>query len=712
MKKLMRAVLSIALLSIVTTAIGTPKTAGCTTVKHYIRRSDSRHKPRQLVGDYRFTHIRDAESFYGLLSIMPAYSTSFRSEKILNCLLGGCMSEDNCCYGRAIKIQGSAVGTYDDLGNVVSERDRRAWLADYFYLPRNYNGSFSVKPIIKTFTLNFDFYLGLDGMLRGLYLRAYGPLAHSRWDLNFCDRNTTAGDPMSHSCGYFSPAAYPGENLVQSFCDYMKGAVPTTSTGNEDIIFNPIKYAKMSPCTQTATGFADLRMELGYDLFNCPRYRLGVNIQNAFPTGVQKKPCYLFDAMVGNGNHWELGGGINGHFCLWESDEEDRNFKFVFDANITTMFENQQCRTFEICGKANSAYMLAAKFGSNPENEDNIITGQLLENPQVGYGESNSAVPVAESTVSLPSPDRRFALEYSPVANLSTLKVDVRTSVHADVVAMFNYNCGDFSWDLGYNFWARSCEKICANARCNAGTLYDPALENSWTLKGDARMFGFQGATQDTLAVQDPLTPVPLSATQSAATIYSGTNQVQPKNLVENNNMTVIANNATGNDVNLKVDSAEYAFTKSPIDVGGTNVGPLSLSCDAARFSAGAPVGRYLDLAVDTDQIKTSSEPQFLSCKSIDLTRTKGTSHALFSNISWHCVRDWGTPYIGLGCSVEFGNGACDNCCDNSTCGADCPANTCVGCCTSCCPCCIDCAVAQWTIWIKGGVAFGKPNSL
>jgi len=211
MKKLLRASASLALLSIVTTTANNPKTAGCMTIKHYTRRSDSRHKPRQLVGDYRFTHLREAENCYGLLSIMPAYSASFRSEKILNCLFGGCMSEDNCCYGRAIKIQGSAVGTYDDQGNVVSERDRRAWLADYFYLPRNYNGIFSVKPIIKTFTLNFDCYLGLDGWLRGLYWRAYGPLAHSRWDLNFCDRNTTAGEPMSHSCGYFARVLRRGE---------------------------------------------------------------------------------------------------------------------------------------------------------------------------------------------------------------------------------------------------------------------------------------------------------------------------------------------------------------------------------------------------------------------------------------------------------------------------------------------------------------------
>jgi len=700
MKRLQLFVTLLTLVGIVTTIDAA--TAGCRTIKHYTRRSDSRHKPRQLVGDYQFTHLRDKDSCYGLLSIMPAYSVTFRSEKILNCLFGGCLCEDNCCYGRAIKVQGSA----------VEDRNSRAWLADYFYLPRNYEGVFAVKPIIKTFTLNFDCFLGLDGFLRGLYLRLYGPLAHSRWDLNFCDRVTTPGTPMDHSCGYFSQAAYPGNSLLQSFCDYMCGAIPEEVEGN-DITFNTIKYAKMSKCARSETGFADLRMELGYDIFNCDDYRFGINIQAAAPTGKMKKPCYLFDAMVGNGNHWELGGGLGGHFCLWESDEENRRFNFVYDANITTMFKNRQCRTFDICGKANSAYMLAAKFGDNDERES-PPTALNVTDFQVGWAESQSTTPdtAANLDATTPTPNKQFAFEYMPIANLSTLNVDVRINVHADVVAMFNYVCGDFTWDLGYNFWARSCEKICANARCNRGTLYDSAQANTWALKGDARMFGFQLIGTDAVVANADLKAVPLSATQCSATIYAGTNQVDPTKLVENN-ATTLANTA-GYDSNNNVDSPDYAFALSPVDVAG-HIGPLALTCDKADPPfASVAINEYATLATagtapNYYQIKTSSTPLFLSCKSVDLTGIRGISHALFSNISWHCQKNWGTPYIGLGCSVEFGNGNCDNCCDNSTCGSNCTANSCTSCCSNnCCPCCIDCAVAQWTIWVKGGCAWGN----
>ena len=216
-------------------------------------------------------------------------------------------------------------------------------------------------------------------------------------------------------------------------------------------------------------------------------------------------------------------------------------------------------------------------------------------------------------------------------------------------------------------------------------------------------MFGFQGATLLSV-VQDPLTAVPLSATQSGATIYHGTNQLLPEQLVENSNMA----KATGNDINPNIDNAEYAFTASPVDVLGTNVGPLSLSCDTTRFAIGSPTveGEYLTLDPATDQIKTSSTPVFLSCSDINMTRTRGLSHALFTNISWQFERENWQPYFGLGAAFEIAKTSCRNCCDSSMCCVSCCDNRCTPGSNSCCNSCIDCAVSQWGVWMKGGIAF------
>jgi len=721
MYKSLKHLLPAALLGMATFSALAEQPVDCVTTKYFTRRSDSRHKPLQLVGDYRYTHKLDAESYYGLLSITPAYYGSFKSERIANCLFGGCFVDDGCCRDRAILVQGSA----------VEGRHSRAWLADYFYLPRNYDGRFVVKPTIKTFTVNFDFYLGLDEWVRNAYFRLYGPFSHSRWDLNFCDNNRTDGAPLDHSCGYFSPAAYEGTKLLQTFRAYANGGIPETSddasnqkaNGNSIVKWNGLKYAKINSCSLKETGFADLRAEFGYNFLNCDCARLGVNLQCAFPTGNMKDPEYLFSPLVGNNKHWEFGAGFGGHWRMWESEDGDRSWWLVFDANVTHMFKNRQCRTFDLDCRPNGAYMLAAKFGENPvvtPNFQGTGTGQTLTDAQVGWrGASDNSMDVDPTTVSLPNPNRRFAYEYAPVANLTTMNVDVSIAAQADIVVMLNYRHRDFTWDLGYNFWGRSCEKIdCPNSKCNCGTICDTANINTWALKGDARMFGFQGIGDSALSPPTGLViGIPLSATQSGASIYHGTNQILPERLVENNDMTVFANNATRYDINPNVDSAEYAFVKSPL--GSNNlVGPLSFSCTnnggGIRF-ARDDNGEYLELPAITatvnDQIKTSSVPSFLSCNDVNLTSTRGLSHSLFTNLAWQfdVCGSW-TPYFGLGAAFEIAKSSCRNCCDSSMCCVSCCDNRCTPGSNSCCNSCIDCGVSQWSVWAKGGIAFGNES--
>jgi len=710
MYKRLKHLLPATLLGMVTFSAIAEKPIDCVTTKCFTRRSDSRHKPLQLVGDYRYTHKMDAEDYYGLLSITPAYYASFKPERIANCLFGGCFVDDGCCRDRAIKVQGSA----------VEGRHSRAWLADYFYLPRNYDGQFVVKPMIKTFTVNFDFFLGLDPWVRNAYVRLYGPFSHTRWDMNFCDTNKTDGAPMDHSCGYFTPEAYYGGYLNDTFRDYIGGGLKYDGSGG--VKFKALKYAKITPCSLKDTGFADLRAELGYNFLNCDCARLGVNLQCAFPTGDKKDPAYLFSPMVGNNNHWELGAGFGGHWRMWESEEGDRSWWLIFDANVTHLFKNRQCRTFDLDCKPNSAYMLAAKFGDNPVVTPNLGAGDSLTDAQIGYRSASNAEPIAQNLVSTPAPNKKFAYEYSPVANLTTMNVDVSIAAQADIVVMLNYRHRDFTWDFGYNFWGRSCEKIdCPNSRCNGGTLCDTANINTWALKGDARMFGFQGISSGDQPADVPaVTAIPLSATQSSATIYHGTNQLLPEQLVENNDMTVAANKATGKDINPNVDSAEYAFIASPTDVAG-NVGPLSLSCytdamtnpvktDGGRFTPTGD-GNYLTLDPATDQIKTSSVPAFLSCSDVNLTRTRGLSHTLFTNLAWQfdVCGSW-TPYFGFGAAFEMAKSSCSNCCDSSMCCMSCCDNRCTPGTNSCCNSCIDCGVSQWSVWAKGGIAFGNES--
>ena len=186
----------------------TTTTSGCPTIKCYSRRSDSRHKDRIMVGQMGHIDWCEQDSCYGHVALTAGYSQTFDgADKISRCLFGNDVHGDDDC--QEIKVQGSA----------VASRTRTAWLADYFYLPRNYNGSFTIDPRIKTFHLDIDGYLsGFDTWCPGFYARIYGTLVHTNWDLHFCDNPGFEGtDQRDHDEGYFSPRVYTGSKLVQSF---------------------------------------------------------------------------------------------------------------------------------------------------------------------------------------------------------------------------------------------------------------------------------------------------------------------------------------------------------------------------------------------------------------------------------------------------------------------------------------------------------------
>ncbi len=202
-------------------------------------------------------------------------------------------------------------------------------------------------------------------------------------------------------------------------------------------------------------------------------------------------------------------------------------------------------------------------------------------------------------------------------------------------------------------------------------------------------------------------TAVTLSASQSQATIFKGTNDYP---------------NTTDGILwyrNPGVDNKKLAWNNANTALNITK-----------------PDG------TDALQVYTSLNPVFIKLCDIDLygARTKGISHKLFVHFdyTWTDREDW-VPYMGIGGEIEFAPNPCDPCCNPcSTCCDPCGSccNPCSSCCYPCSPCysscnscdssccdpccstsctttcnpccdsCCTCAVSQWGLWIKGGVAF------
>ena len=620
------------------------------TVTYFSPRSQSVDSANELVGWANDYHINlcGADDWYGAMSVKAEYTRSFKPGRISRCLFGPSLSESSCDTD-SINIQGS----------LVANRSANAWLADYFGLPTDFQSTFSVRPRVDNFLVDFNFYFGLDRWLEGSYFRVHAPVVHTRWNLHYCEAIGTPGiNP--YEPGYFSasPTGDSRTGLLNSFADYISGnRVPALTDGAT--VFQPLVASRINvDHALRKTRLSDIIWALGYNMFLSDDYHLGLNVRGAIPTGNRPKGLYLFEPTVGNGKHWELGGGLTSHYTFYRNCDETFSAGLYFDANLTHQFKARQCRVFDLVNGANSRYMLAEYMGSP------VLSG--LQGGGV-------------------TPSAQFRSIFAPVANLTRMPIKVSSSVQADMTLLLDLSWCGWSFDVGYNFWARSCEKLHFDASCS------PLATQLWALKGDASVYGFRADTG--AAVQ-------LSATNSQATIYSGTNRTAA---------TIAAATFVTNPA---IDNPALATVNVPPAL------PVALN---ANTLLGAP------------QVNTSVNPVLLTVDDIDFcsARTRGISHKAFAHFNYtfldscNCI----APYVGIGGSVEIAQrGNCGG--SKSTCGSDdscgfalpgCAPLAAVveaprtsSCNTTCNPCkdncrnsgCNTCALSQWAVWLKGGFSF------
>ncbi len=660
-------------------------------------RSQGRDQARKLYGTTSYAVYQDYGDYvdsddrcgwgwfgFGTFNVTVQYDQSFRGKEITQALFGPAVIENfrtgttttvttnNCnrscdddCGNDSIVISGMNAAT---IGTATTNRGPRELMAENFLLPRDFRSVITFSPKVQDVVVDFNLFVGLNRWVNGLYFRLYGPVVWNRATLNPCENIIAAGTDAAgaYTQGFFDPAAeVPVESMFRSALSYFGGCPFPGDYTDESVTVQPLRFAKFSNCnlpitTTTVnncnrscddecdsfrrhkTGFAELRGELGYN-YMCEKYRFLINLQAAAPTGSKVKAQYLFPAQVGNGHHWELGVGIGGAWRMWCNEDMERSFNFIVEADITHLFKAKQQRTFDLKCKPLSRYMLAERLITQE-----TVASQLIPNTPI----------VNEENVN-----------YAPVANFSTRNVNVSIGVQGDLVAMFNYTCRGFSWDLGYNFWAMSSSKI--SLRCDedcpdtCGILPFPV--NTWALKGDASIAGYSIGTG---TPTDPEFIYALGATEGGsstvfgATAFTGTNG------------TPIT--AAGALSNPNIDNAQLAFGN---DGAGVQV-PLFVFGSA------------------TQRINTSVNPVFISIDDLDIegAEQRGLSHKVFTHLSytWRDCSDRWMPYVGAGVSAEFGSHSGDDCSDEVPTLANCDT----------CPSALSFALSKWAVEIKGGVSF------
>ena len=381
-------------------------------------RSQGSNLARWMVGQGHHTHLCDTDCVNGSLAITPHYFQSFNEKEI----------GEYFFFNKTNTMRFGPAGTP---GVDVFARN--------FFLNDNFDGTVVANPRVRNFVVDINFFLGLDEWKPGLYCRVDVPINWTSWDMRLTETSTTAGTTIAaNKLGNVAEAVSPNNSIVQAW----KGKALSPNLFPD--LKQEMRFARIDG-KQTKTGVADITFVLGYDFICNECSHLGFNFQIIAPTGDRPDAEFVFEPVVGNGRHVKVGGGLSGHYELWNNGC-DQSFGVFFEGVAYHMFRAKQKRTFDLKNNGvGSRYLLFKRFDSAGAYANEILFGP----------------------------------------NVLTRDVKVRNDVHGEAALMFDYqNCG-FTFDVGYNLWGRTEDKITISECIPANTFGIQGDTNTATTGGN-----------------------------------------------------------------------------------------------------------------------------------------------------------------------------------------------------------------------------------
>ncbi len=265
----------------------------------------------------------------------------------------------------------------------------------------------SLDPEQAAWGVRLDYYQNLDKLLKGLYFKIALPIVHVENDMELGVKGLASAS-----------AAADVADIKNYFKGNLERAVNTANVNQAKLTNAKIDGQR------DRTGVADIDLVLGYKFLNKENYHVALNLGLTIPTGNESEGEFVFEPMIGNGDHFGFGGGLDASARVWGDD--CHNLKINVVANYRYLFENDEKRTLgikDVTGYTNdwSQYTLLAK--STPAA--NIRT-----------------------------------LQFIPAANITTQNVDVTPGSQLDAIFALAYNNGGFCADLGYNLFWKDEEEV------------------------------------------------------------------------------------------------------------------------------------------------------------------------------------------------------------------------------------------------------------
>lgn len=427
-------------------------------------RSQGADSARELAGRSQAYSMITSGGGSWTLSLAPSYVHSFRSDHIVDYFFGR-----NC-----IGCSGS---------QVAGGREACDIFTDYFVLPANYYSRIAFDPVRISFVFDVDFYWQMPYLCNRLFFKLHVPFEHAKTDLQIAEKicRNCAGvvqpTPAPYPAGYLGPQAITDFNRRLNRYEDVEDAF---EGGNLDVgdIDEGYNYGRIWG-RDDHTRIADLRATLGVSAVKREFSHLGIGLCVLFPTGTRPDAEFLYDAVVGNGHHWELGCEILGSWLFWRPDESCWSAGLYWQARVTHLFKTCQKRSYDFVCNPGSRYSLIAQF--RPGSDGLFFADGI------------------------PSPYQYLGKLY-PTINTTTLRSTISVNAQADIAFMFALQRKGLEIDLGYNCWVRGAEKLVCRDKFPQGGC------GLFALKGDSQLYGFNAADE----------PIALCPTQQKATIHGG----------------------------------------------------------------------------------------------------------------------------------------------------------------------------------------------
>lgn len=275
-------------------------------------------------------------------------------------------------------------------------------------------GQLSLNPSIKNFSTVFNAWFDLNNYVCGLWLRSYLTLVQAKTKLGLHSSTSNAAQSGNYAEGDYTTACNTAPirytSISQAFIgDESFGEIPS------------LQFGKYYSDSKTKTAFASIRLDLNYDFVKSGDGFFNAGGCLVIPTGNKPEGHYVFEPIVGANKAWQLGGTVLSSYNVLNNSEKNA-LNFYIDATLTYLFKSQQTRLFTLKNNgAGSQYMLLKVF--------DLSMGAVLD------GERVANVFAGESKIG------------------SNIMFDGSLMMHFE-------GCNGVFFDIGYNLWARSREKI------------------------------------------------------------------------------------------------------------------------------------------------------------------------------------------------------------------------------------------------------------